>query len=755
MPSVAGDADPKVFGDMVRGHRRRAAVTQEELAVRAGVSCRTVREIEAGRVGDPRPATVRQLADALDLTGPQRHAFISAAYDRQPDRPPADPVPAQLPADVAGFTARADALSRLDALVTGAAGSVVIAAISGTAGVGKTALAVHFAHRVAGRFPDGQLYVNLHGFDPAGSPLAPSEVIHRFLDALGVAGNRRPTDLDAQATMYRSLVATRRLLIVLDNARDSDQVRPLLPGMGTCLVLVTSRRQLTGLVAGHDAHPVGLDVLSDDEARQMLERRLGRSRTAAEPDAVGEIIAHCVHLPLALAVAAAGAATNPRLPLSTVAAQLSEHRLDALVGDDARSDVRAVLSWSYDALSPAAARLFRLLALNPGPDISAPAAASLTGLPLGRVRTLLAELVRATMVHEGAPGRYGYHDLLRSYAADLTRATDSTVERTAAIRRVFDHYLHTAYGAERLLHPSREPLVLAAPEPGTGAEQFADSAQALDWLTTERAVLLAAVGHGLANGLPRHTWQLGWTLWTFLDSKAQWYDQVAVQLAAMAAAQVVADEPVQARIRRNLARAYIELGRLDEARTELDEALDIATRLDDRLGQAHTQYDLAYLWWRRGDHVAALHCAQQALDLYRAAGHRTGQADALNDVGWYHAMLGDYRQTLTHCQQALALHRQLGSPDGEAATLDSLGYAHHHLGEHVRAIDCFSQARTLYQSLGDSYREATITAHLGDAHDAAGDPDAARSAWRTALDILVDLDHPDVDDLRTKLKRSL
>jgi NB-ARC domain/Bacterial transcriptional activator domain len=387
-------------------------------------------------------------------------------------------VPAQLPFGVAGFTGRIDQLARLDTLLRELAHgptAVVISAVSGTAGVGKTALAVHWAHRVADRFPDGQLYVNLRGFDAGGQVMDPAEAVRRFLDALGVPAERIPVDLDAQAALYRSLLAGRRMLVVLDNARTTAQVRPLLPGARTCLVLVTSRNQLSGLVAADGAHPIILDLLTLDEAWELLARRLGSDRTTAEPDAVAEIITACARLPLALAIVGARAATHPHLPLHTLAGELrdSGDRLGTLTTDDPTTDVRAVFSWSYHALTPDAARLFRLLGLHPGPDISIAATASLAALSLPQVRVLLAELAGANLLVERTPNRYSLHDLLRAYAGDLAHTHDSDQQRHATTHRMLDHYLHTAHTAARQLYPARDPLPITPPQPDVVPEHTA------------------------------------------------------------------------------------------------------------------------------------------------------------------------------------------------------------------------------------------------------------------------------------------
>jgi DNA-binding SARP family transcriptional activator/tetratricopeptide (TPR) repeat protein len=709
----------------------------------------------------------KQLVEELGVDpGAELQAVHQAVLRGEPDHAgfaPSSParratvVPAQLPADVSGFAGRGEHLAWLDTLLSGAAtqppAAVVISAVSGTAGVGKTALAVHWAHRVADRFPDGQLYVNLRGFDPSGQVMAPAEAVRRFLDALEVPPERIPVDLDAQAALYRSLLAGKRMLVVLDNARDTAQVRPLLPGAPTCLVVVTSRNQLTGLIAADGAHPVTLDLLTDEEARQLLARRLGADRVAAEPEAVAEIIIRCARLPLALALVAARAAVRPRGGLGVLAEQLRDagHRWQLLTGDDPTTDVRAVLSWSYQALTPAAARLFRLLGLHPGPDLAEAAMASLAGLPAGMVRPVLAELTQASLLLEHTPGRYVLHDLLRAYASDLTRRLDPDQQRHTATHRILDHYLHTAHTANRLLDPAREPINLTPPAPGVAPQHAADYQQALDWFTVERPVLLAAVDHAAATGLDTHTWQLAWILRTFLDRRGHWHDWAAAGRAAVAAAHRLADPTAQARAHRHLALAYIHLHRIDDAHTQLSHALDLAAQTGNQTTQARIHNNLSYLWERRGNYPQALNHARQALTMLQATGHQRGQAVALNGVGWCHALLGDHQQALTTCQQALTLCQELGDRAGQAATWDSIGYAHHHLGHHTHAITSYQHALTLYRGLGDRYYEATTLTHLGDTHHATGNHHAAHDAWQQALTILDDLAHPDADQIRTKL----
>jgi len=717
----------------------------------------STRQLLAEELGVDPGAELQALHQAI-LRGESDHAGPTPTSAPAP-APAAPVVPAQLPADVYGFAGRGDHLARLDVLLASATGeqptAVVISAVSGTAGVGKTALAVHWAHRVRARFPDGQLYVNLRGFHPSGQVMEPAAAVRGFIDALGAPAERVPADPDAQAALYRSLLAGKQVLVVLDNARDADQARPLLPGSPTALVVVTSRNQLTSLVAADGAHPLTLDLLTHDEARDLLQRRLGAGRVAAEPDAAEHVITACARLPLALAVAAARAAQTG-FPLAVLAAELADARgrLGVLDAGDAATRVRAVFSWSYTTLTPPAARLFRLLGLHPGPDISVAAAASLAELPRPEASRLLAELARASLTTEHAPGRYGLHDLLTSYAADLTHTTDSDHTRRAATGRLLDHYLHTAHTADRLMHPARDQITipLAPPAPGTTPEQPTDHRGAMAWLDAEHPALLAAVWLAAETGCDTHTWQLTWALQTFLDRRGRWQDLSGAWQAAVAAADRLTHPTAAAYGHRQLAWAEIRLGRYGEAHTYLRRALELYTRTGDRAGQAHAHHALTHLWERQNRPDRALGHAQQALTLFEATGHRRGQGHALNAVGWCHARLGDHAKALACCRQALTLCQQAGDRGGQAATWDTLGYSHHHLGQHTQAADCYQHALTLLRDLGDRYHEATALTRLGDTHRAAGDPAAAQAAWTHAVDILTDLDHHDADAVRAKLR---
>jgi DNA-binding SARP family transcriptional activator/Flp pilus assembly protein TadD len=666
-------------------------------------------------------------------------------------------VPRLLPAPAAHFAGRQSELTALSRLLgedgAQARGTVVISAIGGTAGVGKTALALHWAHRVADLFPDGQLYVNLRGFDPSGTPVTPADAVRRFLDALQVPASQIPSGPEARQDLYRSLLAGRRMLIVLDNARDAAQVRPLLPGGMACLVLVTSRSQLTSMVAAQGAHPVTLDVLSPAEASEMLECRLGPDRIAAEPEAATELTRLCAYLPLALAIAAARAAFQPGQPLAALVAELRDAsgRLDALDVGDPGSSVRAVFSWSYRQLTGQAARMFRLLGIHPGPDITVPAAASLTGIPEADARRLLGELTRAHLTAQHAPGRYAFHDLLRAYAAEQSRHTDSDTGRREATRRVLDHYLHTAARAAFLLVPSKEPVVLAPPGPGAAAGQLPGQREALAWFEAEHQVLLAVVTLATRSGLDTYAWQLPWAMASFLQARGHWQEWAATQRRALAAATRLHDAAAQALSGRLLAMACANLGDHDQARGHYASSLALYQRLGNRLGEAKVQQSLSVLANGQGCYADALAHVEQALRLYRAIGDEAGEAEALNNVGWCHGLLGDYQRARTFCRQALTLSAGISHRRNEGHAWDTLGYAEHHLGNLAEAAACYQRALSLHREAGDRFSEADALTHLGDTRHAAGELPLAKEVWQQALAILDDIQHPDAGQVRFKL----
>jgi DNA-binding SARP family transcriptional activator/Flp pilus assembly protein TadD len=663
--------------------------------------------------------------------------------------------PHQLPAGVRHFAGRNEQLGELARLLkeVGQPGrTVVISAVGGTAGIGKTALALHWAHQVADEFPDGQLYANLRGFDPSGPPVAAEAVVRDFLGALGVPLARIPVGAEAQSALYRTVLATRRVLVVLDNARDADQVRSLLPGASGCFVLLTSRARLVSLAASEGAHLLTLDLPSVDEARELLSCRLGASLVTAEPEAADELIRLCARLPLALGIVAARAAASPGVRLAALAAELADTpgRLDVLDAGTPASGVRAAFSWSCRGLSDAAARMFRLLGVHPGPDISAAAAASLTGLPRPAARSALRELAQAGLIAEHVPGRFALHDLIRIYAAEQAGAKGAELS-SVAFNRLLDHYLLTGYAAALALNQHRAPITVPAAQPGVVPEEISDRGQALAWFEIERQGLQDAIAAGAAAGLDLYAWQLAWTLVDFLNWRGYWHSHIAIQTIALGAAQRLGESSAEASVHRGLSRACAELGRLGEAVEHLHRSLAIYRELDDLVGQGHAHMGLAVAMDREGRIPEALGHGRHALDLYQSGHDQPGEAAALNAIGWCHALLGEYEQAFHHSQQALALHQMLGNQAGAAYTWDTLGYVHHHLGEYARAEACYRSALELFRDVGIAYSTADTLTHLGETCREAGDMDAARDAWEQALSILRDLDHADAADVRAKL----
>ncbi|MET7395194.1 BTAD domain-containing putative transcriptional regulator [Dactylosporangium sp. NPDC005572] len=663
--------------------------------------------------------------------------------------------PRQLPADVVPFVGRVEQLALLDSMITPTGPepfrTAGIAAINGTAGVGKTALAVHWAHRVCGHFPDGQLYVNLRGFDP-GEAMGPATAIRGFLDALHVPAGRLPADPQAQAGLYRSLLATRRMLVVLDNARDAEQVRPLLPGAAS-LTIVTSRNPLLSLIAIEGARPVGVALFTEEEAGELLSGRLSGERVAGEPKAAGEIVARCARLPLALAIAAARAAAHPAFPLSALAAELREASggLARFTAGDPATDLRAVLSWSYRTLSEPAARLFRLLGLHPGPEVGVAAAASLAGAARPHTEILLRELADAHLVTEQAPGRFTRHDLLRAYASELVGAAETEAQRLAAVHRLLDHQLHSGQAAAALVNPNRDPIHTDDPVSGVEPEGFADAEQAQSWYAREGACLFASAGLAERFGFDGHVWRLAWTLEEAYLRSGRWDDLAAAHATALRAAVRLDNQVARMQAHQGLARAHAALADYDRARQHLRQALRLCAETGDRAGQARAHLGLGWTYDRQGRYTATLRHAGRARDLYRALDHQVGYARALNCVGWSQARLARYDEALANCRRAVAMLREARDQIGEANAWDSIGFIHHRLGDHRRAVSCYEQAVSGHRRLRDRSATAATLARLGDTHLATGDHRSARRAWRHALSIMTELGHAEAAVLRVRM----
>jgi DNA-binding SARP family transcriptional activator/tetratricopeptide (TPR) repeat protein len=678
----------------------------------------------------------------------------SALVPVAPAAVPSTAVPRQFPTGVRHFAGRAEEMRRLALLADEAVEATdagVIVAITGIAGIGKTTLAVQLGRRAADRFPDGQLYVNLRGFDAGNAPMHPEEAIHDFLHTLGMAADQIPASLTGQVALYRSLLADKRMILMLDNARDAEQVRPLLPGVPGSLVLITSRRQLISLAAAEEAQLIALDPLTTAEAHELLHSRLGAERIGAEPAAAAELIDLCAGLPLALAIVASHAAVSPGTQLTALAAEMraAERRLDGLSADDV--NVRGAFSCSYRHLGGEAARMFRLLAVHPGPDLTAAAAASLAGTPPGRARQILAELAAVGLLTERS-GRYWLHDLLRVYAAEQVSAQENAVDHQAATRRLLDHYLHTAHAAALLIRPTRERVVALRPvQPGVTPEHLLDQQQAMCWFEAEHHVLVAAASVAADAGCDTHAWQIPWAMAEFLDRRGDWRDYAATQRTALAAVSRLGDVIGQATVSRLLATAFFRLADYDQARTHIRSSLHWYRQAGDQAGQARAHRLLSKVAESEGQYDEALSQASQALSLSRTLADRPQEADALNSVGWYYAMMGAYQQARAFCWRALILHRELDNRHSEAAAWDSLGYIDHRRGRLTAAIRYYESALTLFREVGDRYHQADTLTHLGDACSNSHEPLRARDAWEEALRLLSELNHPDGTKLRTRL----
>jgi tetratricopeptide (TPR) repeat protein/transcriptional regulator with XRE-family HTH domain len=736
------------FGALLQAWRRQAGLTQERLAERAGLSARTIRALERGHA-HPRADTARLLGDALGLdeaTGARFHAAARRApHAPGPIRPAATAgpatklvVPAQLPADVAGFVGREQHLRELDALLdsvsTGHQGdargrAVVISAIAGTAGVGKTALAVRWAHRVRQHFPDGQLYLNLHGY-AQGLPLVPLQALAQLLGGLGVAAEQIPVEVEEAAGLYRSLLADRQMLVVLDNARDAEQVRPLIPGAPGCLVVVSSRNQLAGLVASHGAHRLTLDVLSLQEAVDLLGQIVGDERVHAEPGAAAELAETCGFLPLALRIAAANLTNQPGQSIADYLARLQAgDRLTELAVDgDPQAAVRNAFDCSYARLDADAQRLFRLLGLVPGPDFTSEAAAALTGMPVRPAAWVLQRLASANLIEQRALGRYGLHDLLRCYARQRTEGEAAEQERRQALGRLLHWYLHTADAADRLLNPQMLRLPLPAADPRLPPAGFDGRASALGWLNAERPNLVAAARHAAAHGLGPLAWLLADSLRGYFWGHRYMLDWLAVAHAGRAAAEAEGDLQAQAAAHRNLGMAHWCLGEYAKAARRHTSALALARQAGWLDGEAATLGNLGVVYTELGQLKRAADHHAQALTLYRQSGYKAGQAVALGNLGDVLLQMGRPKLAADHLLESLTLHQEIGAQVGQAASLGTLGQAYHDLGRLDDAGRYLDQSLVLARAVGDRYDEADNLIAL-----AIVRRDAGRSA--TALEL--------------------
>jgi DNA-binding SARP family transcriptional activator/tetratricopeptide (TPR) repeat protein len=720
---------------------------------------RRIRRSLADELGSDPGAGLRRLHERILAADPT----LTAPAPVPAAGPAPAKVPAQLPADVRAFTGRTSELAALDRSLAPPGGDeppLTVMLLSGTAGVGKSALAVRWAHRVREAFPDGQLYVNLRGYDSE-QPVTVGDALAGFLTALGVSGPEIPPGVEERAGRYRSELTGRRMLVLLDNASSVEQIRPLLPGTGSCLVLITSRDSLPGMVAIHGAERINLDLLPPADAVALLGRLIG-GRVEREPSVAADLAAACARLPLALRIAAELAAARTDVTLAELVEELGDHRqrLDLLDAGDPRAEVRAVFSWSYQNLPADAARVFRLLGLSPGDNVHVDAVAALTGSRAGEARRLLGVLVRASLVHVGRGGRYGMHDLLRAYAAELAAEHDPAAERSEALTRLFDHYLDGSVAAMDALYPD-------------GPAVKGDPGAARNWIEAERPNLAATCTYAAAHGWHRLAVNLAGTLFRYLDAGGPVAEAVTVTASAVSAAVALGDREAQARALSDLGRLHRRQGRLAESAETYRQALDLYADLGERAAEAVALRNLGSVHWRLGDYRQAADHYRRAGEQYRLLGDDDGRADASVRLGLVDARLGDVAQAAERLQSALALYtrlgdrfseayvisllarlsqkpadlaeaaahlerslaavRQAGDRTAEAYVLTDLAAVYARDGRLTEAADHLRRALVLHRRIGDRASEAEALNDLGEVLGALGDDVEARAQHEQAL----------------------
>ncbi|SEN42280.1 ATP-binding protein [Actinacidiphila rubida] len=718
--------DRGTLGPLLREARQRSLLTLEGLAEASGVSVRAISDIERGK-RLPRQSTMNELLDALELDEDGRRRVVQASARRT------GRTPQQLPPDLAVFRGRERALEVVRAFGSPAAGQAVICVIGGMAGVGKTALAVHWAHQVADRFPDGQLYVNLRAFQDTGSPLDPGEALGGFLTALGVPSSDIPRHTEQRSALFRERTASRQLVVVLDNARDAEQVRPLLPASAGCLTIVTSRDQLPGLVATEGASLISLDVWTPAEALAGLAARIGEGRCAAEPEDAAELVELCGFLPLAVAIVGAQLTAAPGMPLRVGVRELreSQPRLDALAADDRRVDVRAVFSWSYRALTAETQQFFRYLSVHPGPALSAEAAACLRGTPMATARQHLRRLTSASLLSRDADGRYVLHDLVRAYGAELMDREGD--DRAGAEIRLLDYLRHNAHAGNRFLwdYPSGLPDV---PVPGVVSVAIEGREEALDWYRQEESTAAAALRSLDGPRLRRHRVDVALEWTRYHQAAGRWAEEIAAQGLALAAALALDDPVAIASICHHLAHAaVIGPGDAEEAERAIDLMLAYLPRLPLEQ-QVRFEHRVCTLRDHQGRYPEALRHARNSLAIARDLGRPAGIARGLSAVAWFLALLDAYQEAVDACEEALPILRELGDRGHEAGTWDTLGYARQRLGDLDTAIADYRTALGICEELQLGFHRGQVLDHLASALLERGDVEQARATWNQAAE---------------------
>ncbi|MGW4520410.1 AfsR/SARP family transcriptional regulator [Amycolatopsis sp. NPDC004378] len=712
-------------------YRRISGVLAEELGLDPGLSLQRTRQaILTGAAAD-------------DPAGGARLARYRLGVEPQ--------VPHQLPADLPTFSGRECDLKALHALLPEAIEadtSTPIASVEGMGGIGKTTLAVHFAHEVADRFPGGQVYVNLRGYGP-GEPVEPAAALEAVLTALGVPCDQIPDDLDGRAASWRTHSAGRRLLVLLDNANRTEQVRPLLPGPG-CLVVITSRWQLRALVATHGARRIALEELGEEDAVELLASTIGIERVARDPAATERFVRYCGGLPLAIRILAVRAAQFPDLPLDEFVDSLDSDLLGSFdLADGEGTNIRSVFSYSYQALEPSTARLLRLLGLPTGVDFTAPAAAAVAGLDLATTRPMLETLAAAHLLAQPRPGRYQFHDLIRAYAGEVASRVDTPSQRDAALDRLLDWYLASALNASRRMRPERYYRLLELDDLAGGLA-FSEYHEALAWFGEESGNLIAAV-HLARRRRDDVCWKLAWLLQSYFVTRSRLDDWRSVFAVALEAARASGHRPGEAGILSGLGVVNGVARQYDESRRYLEQVLAIQRDLGAREGEARAQYNLAMAAHNLDDYAWAYEHGMQALEIVRELGLGALEASVLRALGDICTSMGDHEQALRLADAALAVLGPDGEPVDTRFTVHTRGLALVGLGRVDEGIACIRDSVEMFFAMGEQYEAADVLAQLGTIHLRHGDRGLARECWLRSVRLLTELGHPDADDVRSKL----
>jgi tetratricopeptide (TPR) repeat protein len=668
---------------------------------------------------------------------------------------PAMPIPMQLPPAAGGFVGRREQLIRLEAMLSGdrPPGSPALAVVVGSAGAGKTALVVHWAHGIRRRFPDGVLFADLRGFAPAQAPVDTAAQLESFLRALGVAPAEIPFGQDERSALLRGLLDGRRLLMVLDNVADSQQVRPLLAGSGETAIVVTSRSSLGSLVSREGAVRLMVEPMVPQEAQRLLRRHLPATRRRAPAGAVATLVELCAGLPLALRVAAERVAADPSNRLAEVISLLARerNRLDLLSGEDEYDTVRAVFSWSYRSLTGTEQRMFRLLGVDPGVEASVPAAAALVGIPVHEARATLDRLAGMHLLETPGAARHRMHDLMRLYAREQALVEEPEAARRAAIHRSLCWYLHTADAAGRLLVPKRRGLELGAAPPGCEPLTFGDYDEALAWCDRELVNLVAATRAAIGADEYAIAWRLPAALSGFFTIRRHWAEWIDTHQLGLQAAHLADDAEAQALLRSRLGVAYGYLRRFTEATEHFERAVALQESAGDRHAAAATLLNFGFVLWRMGRAEDATACFQRSLPVFRETGDRHGEGMALNNLGEAYAELENFPPALEHLEQALVVFRASENRYGQGSTLDSLGMTYRRMGRPDDALDWLGQARAVRADIGDRHGEARTLCNLAETLHDLGRLAEAQQCWRAALTTFEQLNDPQAEDVRGRL----